>query len=292
MNDDMLRSIALIQKTNNYPGAERLTKLVKQALPEVTKTDIKKYLSTHITSQLTAKPVRQQTNGHVVAFSPNEIWNMDIFDLSRYYKDNDGYRYLLVCIDIFSRKAYVKPLKSKQPLDVEPAFMDIILKNQVKPRCIVSDREGAFLSKTFEKRMRMNNIILNINALGDHRALGIIDNFAKRIKTILSKMFLEYKNTVWLKDINRIVSKYNDTEHEALEGLSPNEATKPENIEKIHKLNLDKNEFNKTVSDLNIGDKVRKDILFNEKSIIKGTDPRWSDQVYIVEKVNGNTINI
>ena len=55
--------------------------------------------------------------------------------------------------------------------------------------------------------------------------------------------------------------------------MAPNNASKPENAEKILGLNIEKNSKNKTISDLTIGDKVRKDVLFNNKNA-KGTDPR------------------
>ena len=48
---------------------------------------------------------------------------------------------------------------------------------------------------------------------------------------------------------------------------------------------------NKTVSDLNIGDKVRKNLLFNDKNS-KGTDPKWSGKVFTVVKIYGNTIRL
>jgi hypothetical protein len=65
----------------------------------------------------------------------------------------------------------------------------------VKPRSILSDHDSSFLSKEFTEHLDKLQIPLNVNAISDHHALGIIDNFAKRIKTILTAMFLKNKNT-------------------------------------------------------------------------------------------------
>jgi hypothetical protein len=62
------------------------------------------------------------------------------------------------------------------------------------------------------------------------------------------------------------------------------------NTEEIRNINVAKNQFNRTVSDLSVGDHVRKDVIFNDRSLSKGTDPRWSDEVYEVVKVSGQTI--
>jgi hypothetical protein len=50
---------------------------------------------------------------------------------------------------------------------------------------------------------------------------------------------------------------------------------------------LIKNPHNNTVSDLLIGDKVRKNVLFQDVNS-KGTDPRWSDEVFTVKAIHGN----
>ena len=53
---------------------------------------------------------------------------------------------------------------------------------------------------------------------------------------------------------------------------------------------MKKNTFNKTVSDLIVGDKVRKVVV--KSGIVKGTDPRWSDEVWVVVKIKGSTITL
>jgi len=65
------------------------------------------------------------------------------------------------------------------------------------------------------------------NAKQDHRALGIIDNLAKRIKTILTKTFLVNKNQRWIDKIQNIINIYNNTSHISLDGLTPTQALKP-----------------------------------------------------------------
>ena len=53
---------------------------------------------------------------------------------------------------------------------------------------------------------------------------------------------------------------------------------------------MKKNTFNKTVSDLIVGDKVRKVVI--KSGIVKGTDPRWTDEVWVVVSIKGSTITL
>ena len=38
---------------------------------------------------------------------------MDLVDIQEYEKDNDGFTYLLTCIDVFSKYAWAVPIKNK-----------------------------------------------------------------------------------------------------------------------------------------------------------------------------------
>jgi hypothetical protein len=55
-----------------------------------------------------------------------EFWQFDIFDLSRYKNQNDDYRYLMACMDVFTRKAWVEPMKNKDSDNCAAAFEEII----------------------------------------------------------------------------------------------------------------------------------------------------------------------
>src|SRR5277367_5421641 len=54
-------------------------------------------------------------------------WQMDLVDMQAYAADNDGYKYILTVIDMFSRYAWAVAIKSKSPKDVKPAFESIFV---------------------------------------------------------------------------------------------------------------------------------------------------------------------
>ena len=278
----------VLQRGNNFPGFEKMVKLAKTKFPDISRQQIKYFLDHDTTNQITKVQHKSSAGGHIVSFIPNEFWQMDIFDLSRYMISNDEYRYLLVCVDVFSRKAYVEPLKLKTSESVATAFTKMTSK--VKPRSILADHDTAFQNEPFQKLISREHIALNLNALNDHRALGIIDNFARRLKFILTKTFLHNKTTKWINRIEHIIRIYNNTQHSALNDVAPNDAVN--HREDILNINIDKSIYNKTVSDLSVGDKVRKTLLKQNHGIIKGTDPRFSSEVYTVEKVTGQTITL
>ena len=54
--------------------------------------------------------------------SIDEIWAADLIDMQAYSKDNNGIKYLLTVIDIFSKFVCIVPLKRKTGQEVANAF--------------------------------------------------------------------------------------------------------------------------------------------------------------------------
>ena len=77
-------------------------------------------------------------------------------------------------------------------------------------------------------------------------------------------MFFKKNKTRWIHVLDNISNHYNKSEIEALNGLSPDEACSEANKPQVLDINLEKNKNNNMVSDLVHGDKVRKNILFND----------------------------
>ena len=286
--------------------------------PDITNSQVASFLKQDYATQLTQTQQKQEAKGHITATSPNELWQFDILDLSRYAQKNDGYRYLLACVDVFTRRAYVEPMKQKNAENCSNAFHKILDKAGAtnKPKRLISDQDGSFLGGMFSEYLDKEKIILNTNALKDHHALGILDNFAYRIKNILTKGFLNDKNVKWLDKIQDIVKTYNADTNRGLAGIAPNEAdddkmpteekavkgeskeekkqrelrnkTRMTDHEKVFKLNVDKQLKNNQMASLEEGDKVRVTMMTGG-ALQKGTDPRWSDEVYKVEAVKGDT---
>ena len=73
----------ILQRSNNYPGLERLIKLAKDKHPEITRQQVKTFLDSDVAKQLTKVQQKRPADGHIVAFVPNENWQMDVFDMSR-----------------------------------------------------------------------------------------------------------------------------------------------------------------------------------------------------------------
>ena len=66
-------------------------------------------------------------------------FQLDLTEVSKISEYNDGVNYLLLCIDVFSRKLWVQPLQRKTASEVLSKFQSI-LEDSGKPASINSDR--------------------------------------------------------------------------------------------------------------------------------------------------------
>ena len=66
------------------------------------------------------------------AFKDN-IWGADLADMQLISKFNKGFRFLLCVIDIFSRYAWVVPLKDKKGVSIVNAFQKILKQSARNP---------------------------------------------------------------------------------------------------------------------------------------------------------------
>ena len=106
---------------------------------------------------------------------------------------------------------------------------------------------------------------------------------------ILTRLFLQTKSTNWIDYIEQIIKNYNNNGHSSIDYISPNDAFLEKNFEKIYNINYEKSLFNIAISDIDVNDKVRIKI---KGQFRKGTEARYTDEVYTVKKVKGNAITL
>lgn len=70
----------------------------------------------------------------------NTQWQGDLMDLASLSTENDGYRYILLIIDAFSRFIRVRPLRTKSAKEVLDAFKSIVEEAGAVPYNLVTDR--------------------------------------------------------------------------------------------------------------------------------------------------------
>lgn len=210
----------------------------------------------------------------------DDLWQADLVEMCSLAQSNDGYKYILMVIDCFSKYAWCIPLKNKTSLLVTQAMENILLKSQRKPKHLQTDFGTEFYNKEFKKLMKERNI--NHYSTYTHLKASIVERFNRTIKNKMWKMFSLNGNYKWKNNITKLVFEYNNTKHRTI-GMCPiNVSSKT--IEKkllntVYKIKcqLIKNKYK-------IGDFVR---VSKYKGVFeKGYTPNWSPEIFKIVAVN------
>ena len=126
---------------------------------------------------------------------------------------NDGYRYLLVCIDVFSKYAWIVPIKSKTGPALVEAFK-VILSSGRKPRKIMTDQGIEFFNKSFQTLLKNEGIEL-FNTFNETKA-SIVERVIRTFKTKMWRYFTAKKTMRYLDMLPDLVYFYNHSEHRSI----------------------------------------------------------------------------
>ena len=81
----------------------------------------------------------------------DNIRGADLADIQLIRKFNKGFWFLLCVIDIFSKYAWVVPLKDKKGVSIVNAFQKILDDTNRKPKIIWVDIRSEFYNNSFKK---------------------------------------------------------------------------------------------------------------------------------------------
>jgi hypothetical protein len=209
----------------------------------------------------------------------DEIWGADLVEMQDLSEQNNGCRYMLNIIDVFSKFAWSVPLKDKRGETVAEAFKLIVKKSGRLPKFLWVDQGKEFYNKNVDEWLEKNSIT-RYSTFGEHKS-AVIERFNRTIKEKMWMRFTAENTRNWINMIDDLIAKYNNTKHSTIK-MTPTEASKKENEAYIINSRKYRNLENNTSKFL-VGDRVR---ISRIKAVFeKGYLPNWSEAVYKIAKV-------
>ena len=221
------------------------------------------------------KPVIKNFNKRKVysQFKDN-IWGVDLADMQSLSKKNKGIKYLLCAIDLFSKYAFVVPLRDKKRISITNAFNKIIKQSNRKPNKIWVDQGSEFYNRDFKKWLSSNDIIM-YSTFNESKSV-VAERFIRTLKNKLDKHMTATGKNVYFDVIDDVVNKYNNSKHNTIK-------MKLKDVgDDNHRVYID--EHNKRSARYNVGNRVR---ISKFKNIFaKGYTPNWRREIFIINKIS------
>ena len=207
----------------------------------------------------------------------DDLFQADLVEMIPYARENQGYKYILVVINCFSKFVRAIPLRNKSSTEVSKA-MEIIFKEQ-SPQNLQTDQGTEFFNREFQKLMKKYGVH-HYNTFSEKKA-SIVERVNRTLKNMMWKGFSSQGNYKWLKFSRNIVNKYNNTTHRTIK-IKPSEVTR-RNEKMLLQTAYNRLKFVDLKHKFDIGDYVR---ISKVRGVFdKEYYPNWSTEIFRIRKV-------
>ena len=256
----------------SFGGIQPLSKKVR-VKPE----KVKDWLRTQDTYTL-HKPIKYKfPRRKIIVGGIGHQWQADLVDVSRLSKHNKGIKYLLTCVDVFSRKAWVVPLKDKSGSTLLSAFQSI---SDPLPQRLQTDKGTEFTNRKVQQWLKEQKVHFFTTENEDIKA-SMVERFNRTLKSKLWRYFTKNETLSFLHILQDIVDTYNHTPHRSI-GMAPLDVNDKTLGRVWFRLYGDSfADYKKP--ELKVGDSVR--ISKARRAFKKGYLPQWTEEIFTIFEV-------
>lgn len=270
----MTRQLDRIYLNPKHPAAFSSVENVKRSVKGFSRKKIQEYLKGVPTYTLHRQIRHRFSRRKTTSAGPKFSVQADLCDYSAYAKDNDGVKFLLTMVDVYTRMLYVEPLKNKSGLEVAKAMGKIFSENKLEP---------VYLHTDMGKEFYNNHVKELLSRIGcrhyspSQLKCAMVERMNRTLKTRLEKYM--YHNST-----RRYVAVLQDFANGINHSINRSIKMRPVEV-KSGDLRRSKPEVR--LCDLSEGDMVR--ISIERATFQKGYEKSWSEEeFYISECIPGD----
>ena len=278
--DDYLHH--LYYETGHFSGPQKLYQIVQsEGRHKISQAYITAWLKKQDAYTL-HRPVQHRfPRIRVVTQGKDDLWDADLADVSNVAKYNDGVRFLLVAIDVFTRYLWVVPLKDKTGDSVVSAFATIFEEGR-KPSSLRTDKGKEFTNgkvRQFLKKQGVNAF----TAKNAETKANYAERVIRTLKGVVYRHFTYNETYRYVDVLDNLVKAYNERPHSSLpDGLSPAGVKKEAIVWKRMYVDTARQGRGRRPFKFNVGDKVR--LTHVRRTFQRDHQEKWTEEVFVVAR--------
>lgn len=197
--------------------------------------DVEKELYTLDSYNLHKEFKKQKFRNPFFVLRKREQIQMDLIDLKELAKFNEGYKYLILAIDIFTKKIKIIPLKNKKAQTTLDAIKTIFRDMGKYPDYLVTDQGSEFTNKKVKDFLNQRGIKYFYPS-GEHKA-SIAERANRSIENIIFKYMTSRNTKKYIDKLSAIENTYNNRIHRTIK-MTPNQAEQNRNQHKVRSIHF------------------------------------------------------
>ena len=202
-------------KPASFLGPDKLYQFVKKdGKYMISKYRIRKWLQREEAYSLQREARKPLKRSRIVVAGIDDQWSADLMDMVKFAKSNQGVRFILVVIDVFSKHLWLQPLKDKKGPSIVEAFRTIFNKGR-KPKRIRTDKGQEFRAKVVQSLFKSESI-RHMFAESDVKA-SVSERVIKTIKSKIYRYFTQRLSYEYVNELQSFAEGYNKTVHRTID---------------------------------------------------------------------------
>jgi hypothetical protein len=291
-----------LNSQTGYRGFKTMYEKITEKYLGITREDVIRIMKNIELKQLDVTFVNRIVRP-IIASYPNYHWEIDLIDMQNLQSNNSHFYYLFCCVDIFSKFAWVKPIKNKSSEVISMVLKDIIL-TEGPPKVISSDNGLEFVNSDVDALCKEFGIEQRHSLPYKPTTQGQIERFNGSLKAMIKRHINKIDRNTFIPHLQNIVYSYNSSVHSTI-GFTPFQVHRHAkdalislvkdkievNAQKMIEKDLKKHSKHK--DDLSVGDYVRvsKYAIRDQRGEaikLKGKFKKgsvWSSDIYTIKEI-------
>lgn len=289
-----------------YTGVDKLYARLSEKYVGITRRAVSQALVSISSHQQHRNQKPQRTFKPIIVNRPVSRWQVDLVDVISLKGNNRQYTFLLTCVDVFSKYAYVRPLRNKQIGNVVTAMKDILdtefKVSGRKPTLVQSDR-GAEFDVQFKEMLEARGIKQVLSSAYTPQSQGAVESFNGYLKRMLHRYFTANDTKTYTDVLDDFVDNYNNSKHTTTKKVpkdihfntEDNREEQSEARDNIHR-KAEASVYSKELRPFKIGDHCRVSLLtqaeIRRQKHRKGVEIQFTKKIYkIIKRVNRSGVD-
>ncbi|KAF0146741.1 MAG: putative uncharacterized transposon-derived protein F54H12.3-like [Ignavibacteria bacterium] len=263
-------------------GVDRLFESAKsQGIKGLNKKLVKEFLSGDRAYSHHKRIIKKIARNKTIVKGIDSQWQADLVDMQAFAEENDGIKYLLTSIDIFSKYSWVVPIKDKSTKEMIIGFRKLFtISSPRKPEKLQTDKGTEFLNEKIQSLLSKEFGIKHFTTMGETKC-SLVERFHRTIKDRIWRFLTNSRTTRYIDILDDIIYSYNNSYHRSIK-MKPVDVKKSDETLIWRRLYGDGQENGK--SKFQIGDIVR--IPKWKGEFARGYEPNWTEEEFRVKEIS------
>ena len=206
----------------SFSGKSSFITALKRRGVKVKRKDVDDYLMNEETYTLHRPNRKKYIRNKVIVSGIDDTFQADLIDVSNISSFNDNNKFILTCIDVFSKYAWVVPIKRKGAQEVLQAFKTIFADGRVPTR-LQTDEGNEFMNRTL--REYLEKMKIKIYILNSEMKAAVVERFNRTLKEKMWRYFTHKQSYRYMDVLKDLVFSYNNSYHRTIK-TTPSQVNK------------------------------------------------------------------